>query len=479
NLGTDNTGHSKGKKAVESAKWTPETEVEFIQRMLEEVLNQICVGSNFTTTQWNSITSKLNERIFPLPPYEARQLHGKQSRLKTYWRQFHTMQTSAIGFGWCPTRNMITGSNEALAIWTQKHPKDEFLKNRTCPHYDELTTIFIGKTATGSLATASTQPPHGRTWVRRSPTPIPKNEMFSDSGKWNTPDSSRSTRRRRAPSQSNDTVMNSIAETRRALQQVATTTERAIAELEAYTDLSVDVVMLVCKMFEVPFNRRLFVSLKVEAHRRALIDRWVAESSQYTLVCLCLMSGMDDECNQYSDREDSSEQAEHELENSCDDDIDDCVETEDDMGDSADDAEEKVLVYAAQLDSLYEQLATSLPSTSQRKPRIKRSPVASTPFTRMDWINELYMGPDKRFFHSDNLPPSFYDLDYFPPRDEDNDNVPPSLHALDSIPQSDVDEETSGWNPSLNVSQSAYREQCALRDSIASALWADRGNRRA
>ncbi|GER54203.1 poly(ADP-ribose) glycohydrolase ARH3 [Striga asiatica] len=80
---------------------------------------------------------------------------------------------------------------------------------------------------------------------------------------------------------------------------------------------------------------------------------------------------------------------------------------------------------------------------------------------------------------SDNLPSSLYDLDYIPLRDEDNDNPPPSFHNLDSIPQCDIDEETSGWNPSLNVSQFAYREQCALRDSIASALWADRGNRRA
>ncbi|GER54205.1 CheY-like two-component responsive regulatorfamily protein [Striga asiatica] len=346
-LGMDNIGCSKGKKS--EAKWTPETEAQFIQLMLEEVLNQNCVGGNFTTAQLNAIASKLNERCSPVPPYEVKLLHG----------------------------------DEAWRIWTQRHTKDEYLKNRTCPHYDELTTIFIGKTATGSLAAASTQLPQGRTRVRRSPAPISKNEMFSESGEGYTPDCSRLTHHRRAPSQSNDTVINSIAETRMALQQVAsaqTTTERAIAELEAYTDLPVDIVMLVCKKFEVPFNRRM-------------------------------MSDVDDECNQYSDHEDSSEQAEHDLENSGDDNIDDCVGTEDDVADSADDDEEKVLVYAAQLDSLYEQLATLRASTSQRRPRIKRNPVASTPFTGMDWINEL--------------------------------------------------------------------EQCALRDSIASALWADSGNRRA
>ncbi|CAA0821410.1 Unknown protein [Striga hermonthica] len=275
----DNIGCSKGKKI--EAKWTPQTKAQFIQLMLEEVLNQICVEGNFSTAQWNSIASKLNELCSPVPPYELKQLHGEQARLKAYWRRFHTMRTSATGFGWCPNQNMITRGDEAWKIWTQRHPDDENVKNRKCPHYDELTTIFIGTTAAGSLATASTQPPQGRTRVRRSPAFILENEMLSESGEGYTPDSSHSTRRRRAPSQSIDTVMNSFAETRMAIQQAAQTmTERAVVELEAYTDLSVDVVMLVLIKFEVPFNLRMFVSLKVEAHRRALIARWVDESSQ-------------------------------------------------------------------------------------------------------------------------------------------------------------------------------------------------------
>ncbi|GER54202.1 S-adenosylmethionine:tRNAribosyltransferase-isomerase [Striga asiatica] len=289
----NNIGCSKDKKS--EAKWTPEMEAQFTQLILEEVLNQNCIDGSL-------------EDIF--------------------WRRFHTMKTSATGFGWCPIRNMITGGDEAWRIWTQRHPEDEYLKNRTCPHYYELTNIFIGKTATGSLATASTHSSQGRTRFRRSPAPIPENEMFSESGEGYTLDRSRSTRRHRAPSQSNDTVMNSIAETRMALQQVAsvqTTIERAIVELEAYTDFLVDVVM------------------------------------------------MSDECNQYPDHVDSSDQAEHDLENSGDENIDECVETEDDVADSAYDNEEKVLVYAAQLDSPYEQLATLRASTSQRRPRIKRN----------------------------------------------------------------------------------------------------------
>ncbi|CAA0805924.1 Unknown protein [Striga hermonthica] len=389
------------------------------------------------------------------------------------------------------------------------------------------------------------------------------------------------------------------------------------------------------------------------------------------------MSDVDDARNHNFDHEGSFDAVEDDLENSGDDTIDDCVESEDDMVDSADDDEGKVNFYVAQLDSVYEQLVTFRASTSLRRPRIARNPVASTPLTGMDWINELYMGPDNRFFavlgvekkgqqrlrlaakrfrhsletisnhvhmmvdalrmlapqyirppnfnrvppyirnnprvyphfkdcigaidgtlipawvpqrrhgsyrcrkgilaqnvmvacdfeckftfvlsgwegsandarifqetlrdpaidfpwappgkyylvdsgyinvpgfltpykgerglmprysvdcqknivlaccvlhnfiqrhqHSDNLPPSFYDLGYIPQRDTDNDNLPPSLHN-DSIPQGDVDDDTSGWNPSLNVSQSVYREQCALRDTIASALWADQRNRRA
>ncbi|GER26345.1 hypothetical protein STAS_01991, partial [Striga asiatica] len=95
-----------------------------------------------------------------------------------------------------------------------------------------------------------------------------------------------------------------------------TTLEREISKLEAYTDLSVD--------FEILFNRRMFISLKVESHRRALIDRWVVKS---------LMSDVDDEVNHYSKDEDYSEQAKDDLENIDDDNIEDIMDDEDDVDD--------------------------------------------------------------------------------------------------------------------------------------------------
>ncbi|GER26346.1 FBD-associated F-box protein, partial [Striga asiatica] len=176
-LGMDDSGSSKGK--MSDAKWTRETEAHFVALMLEEVVNVNCVDGRFSTSQWTSLLTKLNERCSTDPPYEMNQIMGKQAPLKSHLRHFHTMLTKAT---------------------------------ETCTHYDALTTIFFGSTATGISATVSTQPPQGRPQVRRSPVAIPENELFSDEGGEDTysPDNSRSTRRYRTSSQSIDTVMNSF-----------------------------------------------------------------------------------------------------------------------------------------------------------------------------------------------------------------------------------------------------------------------------
>ncbi|GER26944.1 response regulator [Striga asiatica] len=59
---------------------------------------------------------------------------------------------------------------------------------------------------------------------------------------------------------------------------------------------------------------------------------------------------------------------------------------------------------------------------------------------------------------------------------QNKDNLPLSFHDLDYIPECDADDGTIPLNTILNAALTGYREQCMVRDSITTALWADQGN---
>ncbi|CAA0812986.1 Unknown protein [Striga hermonthica] len=58
------------------------------------------------------------------------------------------------------------------------------------------------------------------------------------------------------------------------------------------------------------------------------------------------------------------------------------------------------------------------------------------------------------------------------------ENVPPAILNPDYIPEPDEDDHTMPLMTTLDTSNVGVREQSGLRDSIASALWADQGGRR-
>ncbi|CAA0810589.1 Unknown protein [Striga hermonthica] len=129
----------------------------FVDIMLEEVLEGNCVGGKFTHQQWVQMTEKLNTTCPRKYQYNIKQVESKYKRLKTNWTRFYNVKNNAMGLGWDSVRGVIYSDEDAWKNWTDRNDQDRDLKKKSCLHYEELTTIFFGSTATGRYARASTQ----------------------------------------------------------------------------------------------------------------------------------------------------------------------------------------------------------------------------------------------------------------------------------------------------------------------------------
>ncbi|CAA0840426.1 Unknown protein [Striga hermonthica] len=162
------------------AKWPPENEARCILLMLDEVILGKCINQNFKTSNWMDIQKALNKACGPQHHCEITQITSKHDRLKVKWRRFHNMLHNTTGFGWNSKTGKLTGGDEVWSRWFAVRPKDKEMKRMACVHYRELITIFIGNTATGSGARASTQPPEETSRRRRSNTAVTANFLFPD-----------------------------------------------------------------------------------------------------------------------------------------------------------------------------------------------------------------------------------------------------------------------------------------------------------
>ncbi|CAA0830984.1 Unknown protein [Striga hermonthica] len=115
------------------------------------------VTGKFTPNQWATILAKFKEQCPIHYPYKVAQLQSKYQRMKVYWRKSHNMVTNATGLSWCPHKKLITGDADGWRNWTTANLSYHDMEGKVCVHYEALTTIFHGTTATGSNARASTQ----------------------------------------------------------------------------------------------------------------------------------------------------------------------------------------------------------------------------------------------------------------------------------------------------------------------------------
>ncbi|CAA0821597.1 Unknown protein [Striga hermonthica] len=279
-------GSSKSKQG--EAKWSAENEYRLISLMLDQIILGNCTGQKFKTCHWMEIQKQLNNACGPEQAYEITQITSKHDRLKVQWRRFHTMLTTETGFGWESSTGKITGGEDVWGRWITGHPKDGEMKKKVCLHYRELTTIFLGTTATGSRARASTQTPEGMCTGRRMKSPITPTYLFPDElsdEPMNSPEGNRAIRRRKGATSTFDTAMNSITETSRIIQQHAqpeadqVNLQKALRELESMSNVPVPVRKVAWKKFRDPMSLYTFLGLEMEENKRALLDMWMDDGA--------------------------------------------------------------------------------------------------------------------------------------------------------------------------------------------------------
>ncbi|CAA0816623.1 Unknown protein [Striga hermonthica] len=104
------------------AKWPPENEARLISLMLDEVILGKCINQKFKTSNWMDIQKALNKACGPEHHYEITQITSKHDRLKVKWRRFHNMLHNTTGFGWNSETGKLTGGDE---VWSWMSHIDE------------------------------------------------------------------------------------------------------------------------------------------------------------------------------------------------------------------------------------------------------------------------------------------------------------------------------------------------------------------
>ncbi|CAA0807142.1 Unknown protein [Striga hermonthica] len=271
------------------AKWPPENEAAFVSVLLDEVLMGNRVTGKFTPNQWTTILAKLKEQCPIFYPYKVTQLQSKYQRMKVYWRKFHNMVTNATGLSWDPQKKMITGDADCFTKWTTANPSYHDMEGKVCVHYEALTTIFHGTTATGSKARASTQRvPEGRGEPSGNFSPDVCTQQEEDP--METPTShrrhggqNRSVRRRRSTESSFDTAMYSWSDLNVSLKErnnkpaKLTTMEHAMRDLQEMPNMDEDLFQFVCTKLRDPTNRAMFVAITSDERRQHIINMWINE----------------------------------------------------------------------------------------------------------------------------------------------------------------------------------------------------------
>ena len=108
----------------------------------------------FKTDAWTRIEKEFKTKVGE--GFTRTMLQNKLTHLKSGYNEYVQLKGNS-GFGWDAEKGLPTAPDDVWERYLQAHPKAAPFRCKQLPFYEELKTIFSGKTATGNYAVSSTE----------------------------------------------------------------------------------------------------------------------------------------------------------------------------------------------------------------------------------------------------------------------------------------------------------------------------------
>lgn len=141
--------------STDRAHWNDDMLETFLICILNLAHRENVQGSNFRTTQWNTITKDFNRGS------EVQLSKDKLENKFSVLRKKYTTYTKLLhqsGFGFDSQRKVVTAPSEVWDDYLQYHPEAAEFRVKTLPFYNLLEQIFGGRKSVGSWSSSSLSP---------------------------------------------------------------------------------------------------------------------------------------------------------------------------------------------------------------------------------------------------------------------------------------------------------------------------------